>query len=247
METSPKPIFAILPFASRHHSSQAPTVMKMDYMDRLSALAARLPFHVEDVDEVNALFLRWHKEQRHSDLKTLELWVYCRTQMYVLRKLARDTEATPNDFDQLSSVVFTKVQRGMTTVREPDRFSNWVNVVCRNAYVNERKKERPRDELNEDLLMDGPGPTLLDVDRAEVLRVVTRAIDRLPPSLSAVARMKLLEKKSYKQIAEVTGLPISSTRTYAAKVLNRLRKDLEVQEIVRDIIPGLSIRSDVDG
>jgi len=212
--------------------------MNNQYMERLNVLAARLPFHLDDVERVNAVFLRWHVSRGEDDRKTLDIWVYCRTQWYVLHKLAKDTEATPNDFDQLCSVVFTKVRSGMETVREPARFANWVNVVCRNAYVNERKRERPRDELNEEMLEDDTAPVLLDMDRVEIMRAVEGAIGRLPASLSSVGRMKLLEGKSYKQIAEATDLPISSVRTYTAKVLARLREDPEIREIVRDILPG---------
>lgn len=213
--------------------------MKTEYTERLNALASRLPFRVSDVHAVNDVFRRWHSERGMEDLDTLELWVYCRTQFYVLGKLVRDTRATSNDFDKLSSVVFNKVRTGMETVREPDRFANWVNVVCRNAYVNERKKERPRDELNEETLRDETTPFLLEVDRSKILQVVDRAIDRLPPSLSGVARMRLLEGKEYQHIVDVTGLPIASVRTYTAKALARLREDSEVREIARDIIPGL--------
>ena len=213
--------------------------MNIPYVERLNALAARLPFHLDDVERVNTVFLRWHTSRGEDDRKTLDIWVYCRTQSYVLTKLAKDTEATPNDFDQLSSVVFTKVRSGMESVRKPERFANWVNVVCRNAYINERKRERPRDELNEEMLKDDTAPALMDLDRAEIMRAVEGAIGRLPPSLSIVGRMKLLEGKNYKQIAEATGLPISSVRTYTAKALARLREDPEIREIVRDIIPGL--------
>ena len=212
--------------------------MNIRYAERLNALAARLPFHLDDVERVNTVFLRWHTSRGEDDRETLDIWVYCRTQWYVLNKLAKDTEATPNDFDQLSAVLFTKVRSGMGSVREPDRFANWVTVVCRNAYVNERRKERPRDELDEEMLKDDTAPVLMDMDRAEIMRTVEGAIDRLPLSLSGVGRMKLLEGKTYKQIAEVTGLPLSSVRTYTAKALARLREDPEIREIVRDILPG---------
>jgi len=213
--------------------------MNSQYMERLNALAARLPFHLDDVERVNSVFLQWHTSRGEDDRKTLDIWVYCRTQWYVLSKLAKDTEATPNDFDQLSSVVFTKVRSGMESVREPKRFANWVSVVCRNAYVNERKRERPHEELNEEMLEDDTAPGLLDMDRVEIVRAVEGAIGRLPASLSGVGRMKLLEGKNYEQIAEATGLPLATVRTYAAKVLARLREDPEIREIVRDIIPGL--------
>lgn len=216
--------------------------MRVQYMERLNELAGRLPFHLDDVERVNAVFLRWHTGRESDDLKTLEIWVYCRAQWYVLKKLARDTQATPNDFDQLSSVVFTKLRSGMESVREPERFVNWVNVVCRNAYINERRKERPQSELNEETLADESAPALMEMDRAEIIRVIERAIDRLPPSLSGVGRMKLLENKSYEQISAATGLPMATARTYTAKVLARLREDPAVQEIVRDILPGLSGR-----
>lgn len=213
--------------------------MKNEYLERLNALASRLPFHVDDVGAVNEVFNRWHGKRTGEDLKTLELWVYCRTQFYVLSKLVRDTQATSNDFDKLSSVVFNKVRTGMETVREPGRFANWVNVVCRNAYVNERKKERPRDELNTETLRDETTQPLLEVDRLRILHVIDLAIERLPPSLSGVARMKLLEGREYQHIVDETGLPIASVRTYTAKAIARLREDPQIRDIARDIIPGL--------
>jgi len=213
--------------------------MNNQYMERLNALAERLPFHLEDVEDVNGVFLRWHTLKEGDDLETLEIWLYCRTQWYVLNKLVRDTKATPNDFDQISSVVFTKVRKGMEAVRDPKRFVNWVNVVSRNAYLTVRKSERPRDELNEEMLADDTDPMLLDMDRAEILGTIKRAIDRLPASLSEVGRMRLLENMSHKQIAKNTGLPLASARTYSSRVLAKLREDPEIQDVARDIVPGL--------
>ncbi len=208
-------------------------------MKRLNELAGRLPFHVDDSDSVNEVFFRWHSEREEADLRTLEIWSYCRTQLYVLNKLSRDSQAAPNDFDLLSSALFTKIRMGMESVREPARFVNWVNVVSRNTYLNERRKVRPQSELNEDVLAGDAPPTLIDMDRAEVIRVIQRAVGRLPPSLTAVGKMKLLESKNFKQIAETTGLPLATVRTYTTKIYARLRRDPEILEIARDVFPDL--------
>ena len=77
-----------------------------------------------------------------------------------------------------------------------------------------------------------------DLDRVLVRRVVARAVEALPPAISEVVRMRLLEKRSYQDIAEATGRSLATTRTYYSKAIARLREDPDLLALHLGGLPG---------
>lgn len=206
----------------------------------LSEVAARLPFHIDDYARINEAFARWRDTGHDDELETVELWIYCYTRRYFLAKFLNDRPAQPVELDAVVDQAFGRVHRNLETIEQPDRFANWVSVICKNTYLNFRRARREHLALDErgepaeepaEEASAGAG-----LDRYTTRLIVGQAILRLPPSLQEVARMRFLEGRSYEAISEATGRPIPSLRSYVNKSLMRLREDPEVRALARELL-----------
>ena len=90
---------------------------------------------------------------------------------------------------------------------------NWLLKVARDISIdNLRKKSSERKavaikaELTE---VSAPGPESA-LEQNEELQAARNAIDRLRPRLRELLILKVREKKSYKEIADITGLSVTN-------------------------------------
>ncbi|HLT47413.1 MAG TPA: sigma-70 family RNA polymerase sigma factor [Rubricoccaceae bacterium] len=198
-----------------------------DRLDRLGAVAAHLPFPQEDFDAVNRTFCRWAERREDRDHKALEVWLYCYVQRYVLSRLLRLPRLGGGEADRIIGEVFERAHE-FDKVTEPERFTHWVSVVCRNTFINGLRRRYQPADVDVGTLGEAAGSAesdLTEPDRALLRHAVTRAFEALPEALQPVARMRLLEGRSYRHIAAATGHPLPTVRTYAAKAVRRLRED----------------------
>ncbi len=194
-------------------------------MRSLDEVAARLPFHVDDLDRANEAFLRWHASNDAHDLEVVELWAYCYTRRYFIAKFLRDSAYGATELDDLVAKAFTKVRDNLRRVRQPERFASWVSVICRNVFVTFLRRYRDHATFNEAHMAATAPAERSENDRHVARRAVERAVERLPPSLREVARMKFLEDLSYDEISQATDRPSASLRAFAHKAVARLRED----------------------
>ncbi len=101
-----------------------------------------------------------------------------------------------------------------------DNARAWVLRIVRNQAVETLRKNRPSAELDEDL------PDLAPLSDAGVLRAESEttlqaALARLPPVLRECLTMRELEELSYRDIAEITGVPVGTvmSRLWKARQL----------------------------
>lgn len=203
--------------------------------ESLRALAARLPFGLEDTERVGAAFQRWQNAddgEAPRERRVVELWTYCFVRRYFWVKFAAQPERPSSDLDELIERVYRKVEAKRATVREPEHYAHWVSVVCKNTFFNYVNRERPPDvSLDEE-----HAPTLLSKKRVRgdlglARGVVAKAIGRLPDYLQPVARMRFLEERSYQSISEETGTPVPTARSYAGRARKHLREDPDVRAL----------------
>ena len=203
-----------------------------DPTSRLRTVLDRLPFPVDDTDAANDAFRRWTHQQDADAERLVDMWTYCYVCRYFLAKStsgAFDSAAAP---DQLITRTFEKVQEKRDGVRDPDRYANWVSVVCKNTFLNHTRRDRSSDSINEER-----GPTL----RAEETRLpevgfvreaFSEAIDQLPDYLQEPARLYFLEDREFEEISEEIGKAVPTVRTYKHKAVKQLREDERLREYV---------------
>lgn len=205
----------------------------------IQPIVAALPFHLDDAQQVNATFCRWHAHRRTTDKRLIDLWVYGYTYRYFLIKLAPSGRSTSAAFDQVVADAFSDVQAHLEDVRQPNRFTGWVGTICHHAFVNYLRTRRSTVTLEDghpvlststDAALSMPSH-----DAAIVYQSVATAIDALPPFLSEVTRLRLLEQRSYKAISRATGKPEANLRVYYQRALERLRQDPSLRTLLREL------------
>lgn len=207
--------------------------MPFDRSARLDALARHLPFGVDDFDAARDTFVMWRRTGAETDRKTALLWAYCYIVWYFYGKFSRERVGNASDLDGVVERACRRVLRSMESVRDPERFPQFVSVVCRNVLLTYRSRRRPTVEM-EDHFVPVAASEADGLDRVLVRRLIVRAIDALPPALSEVARMRLLEGRSYQDVAHATGHPLATTRTYYSKAIARLRADPDLRALHAD-------------
>ena len=136
--------------------------------------------------------------------------------------------------EDLTQDAFLKMFRGLAQYDASLRFSSWLFRIAHNTAIDQLRQRRvllatPRvDEDGEemdplaglpDLRGDSPEQAAA---RRQVAAVLDRAIDTLRPEYRAVVVLRHHEDLDYEEIAEVTGLPLGTVKTY----LHRARKEL---------------------
>ena len=204
--------------------------MARDRSSRLDDLARRLPFAVDDFDAARETFVRWRAGGRVADRETAQLWAYCYVVWYFYGKFARERTSGASDIDGVVERATKRILRSMPSVRDPERFPQFVSVVCRNVLYSYRQRRRETVEMDEHMMPVAPDEAD-GLDRVLVRRLVARAVEALPPAIAEVVRMRLLEGRSYQDIADATDRSLATTRTYYSKAIARLREDPDLRAL----------------
>jgi RNA polymerase sigma-70 factor (ECF subfamily) len=110
----------------------------------------------------------------------------------------------------------------------------WLLRIVRNScytWLQQNRPPQPTTEFDEKLfgpdpLSPNPEAILLHNERGTMLR---HALERLPPKFREVVILRELEGLSYKEIAEVTGIPAGTVMSRLSRARGGLRESLSNQ------------------
>src|SRR5262249_44974063 len=133
---------------------------------------------------------------------------------------------SPREADDVTQEIFLRVFAGLSSFRGASAFPTWLYRVALNECLRYRRSlPRTADALVEDPVSRACAPCKR-LDKAGLLE---HALTRLETPLRAVFVLRHGEGLSYKQIASVLGVPIST----AATQLGRAR--VELQRMIGEI------------
>lgn len=229
------------PILCLRHVPAGPSV-SLDQLYHLDAVARHLPFAVDDYAAAGTAFARWRGSGTDDDRKTVELWAYCYTLRYFYTQFARERTSGASDLDDAIDRAYGRVLRNLEAVREADKFASFVSVVCKRTLLNHRARRRPVTEVEEHMAPVEPTSGPDGYDGRLVQWMIGRSIEGLPAAIRDIARMRLLDRVPYEEIAEVTGRPLPTVRTYVSKAIARLREDPDLRALYYDDVlpPGLN-------
>ena len=203
-----------------------------DPSSRLRTVLDQLPFSLDDSGAANDAFRRWRENGDPEAERLVDLWTYCFVCRYFLAKASGDVFDRAATSDELITQAYEKVQEKREGVRDPDRYTNWVSVVCKNTFLNYTRRDRVADSIDEE-----KGPTL----RAEESRIpeigfvreaFEDAIEQLPDYLQEPARLYFLENQEFEEISEKIGKAVPTVRTYKHKAVKQLRQNERLREYI---------------
>ncbi len=203
----------------------------------ISEVANLLPFPLDDTKQVNDTFTRWRQGKADADKRLVDIWTYCYVYRYFLVKFTASEAHKYLAFDWLVATAFADVLRNLRRVRQPECYAGWVSTICRNTFVNHLRAQRNTVSLDQGLTAPIiEAPAVSSARDAFVLHhSICKAIEALPDFLRDVARMRLLENRSYGAIQEATGKPLPTLRTYVNRALDYLRKNTTLQALLQEI------------
>ncbi len=155
---------------------------------------------------------------------------YERPVFNLVARIVRDREVA----EDLSQDSFVKAFTRLETFRaEQGKFSNWLFKIAHNTALDHLRRgsldtvplEARDDEgagLHAVLPDTGQTSPLEAAVGTDLSEAVGAALDRLRPEYREVIVLRAQEDMAYEEIAEVTGLPLGTVKTY----IHRARKEL---------------------
>lgn len=137
---------------------------------------------------------------------------------------ARRLTSNVADADDLVQITFERAFRAWSTLREAGACRTWLFRIARNAFLNERRAQKARPELQ---LVDLDALTDLPLVSADVVeRLDARALEEALSTLAVEQREALLLSDlwgfTYAEIADITSVPIGTVRSRIARARGRI-------------------------
>jgi len=133
----------------------------------------------------------------------------------LLARLPRD------EVDDIVQEVFISAYKNLHTLRDKNVFSAWLGMIARNRANEFYRREKPTEELPEDLIHN-------DKPTAEA-REILAAIRSLPEAYKETMILRLVEGMTGQEIAERTGLKPESVRVNLHRGMRLLRCKLGIE------------------
>jgi RNA polymerase sigma-70 factor (ECF subfamily) len=131
--------------------------------------------------------------------------------------------------EDLTQEAFLKAFAHLDSFRTGGNFQAWLFKIAFNAFVNQRRVEgRVRQAFPEQLAARAVGPEEEAMSR-EALRMLARAVGRLPPEFRAAFVLRAEEGLSFREMAEVLGTTEETARWRVFKARQKLLRVLAPQ------------------
>ncbi len=104
----------------------------------------------------------------------------------------------------------------------------WLYAVLRNLYISGLRRDRRSAVVKSvDDLTGGEGSTPADQEERLSVALIAEALDRLPQQHREVIVLVALEEMSYREVAEITGVPIGTVMSRLSRARGSLQQILE--------------------
>ena len=136
------------------------------------------------------------------------------------------------DCEDLFQEVFLQVFKGLRRFRANARLSTWIGSITHHICVDYLRKKKIEMDYQNLVANQKPAAGILtDIswkqsENEDLNRVILAAIARLPADYRTVITLYHLDECSYSEIAEITGMPDGTVKSYMSRGRNLLRKTL---------------------
>lgn len=132
--------------------------------------------------------------------------------------------------EELAQETFVRAYRAMPGMRDESSVSTWLFGIARNVAresLRARRRQGSRVDLDDEGVREigdeAPAPDRQLLDK-ELDRVVRDALAGLDDDKRLVFTLKILQQKSYEEIAAITGSSIAKLKTDLHRARNEMRK-----------------------
>ena len=142
-----------------------------------------------------------------------------------LRRFARTLARDPHDADDLVQIAVERALTRSGQLREDAKLSSWMFGILRNAWIDETRTRGRRNQL---FAPEELGETVSDgsIGSPTETLSVQDAMARLPDEQRMAIGLVLVEGLSYKEAAEIMGVPVGTLTSRLARGREALQKML---------------------
>jgi len=129
-----------------------------------------------------------------------------------LRRFARVLTGNQADADDVVQACLEKAMLNLDQWQPGTRLDAWVFRIARNTWIDDRRRahnSKGHDDIAEMIDLAGDDGMAIIEASAEA-RMVRAAVDALPPEQRDVVVLVMLEEMSYREAADMLGLPIGT-------------------------------------
>ncbi len=143
----------------------------------------------------------------------------------------------PDDIKDIVQDVFVKAYVNIKSFDASRRFSPWIYRIAHNEFINALKKKKAEriSFIDFDLLLPHPAAAETadaDVDRQDLRRLLDGCLEKMPAKYREPLILYYFEEMSYREIADVIHLPISTIG------IRLQRGKLMLKKIIEEEHPG---------
>jgi len=154
----------------------------------------------------------------------------------VVLRVVRNEE----DAEDVAQEAFVRAHGAISKFRGDSKFSSWLYRIAVNRALThlKRRKRRPdtvevsssprvEAEVSSRTCVDDPSVRVLDEEFRERVRA---AVAKLPPRYRAAVTLFYLEERSYKEVADILGVPMGTLKTHLHRARAVLKDNLRSEE-----------------
>lgn len=141
-----------------------------------------------------------------------------------------------DDIQEMVQDIFIRAYQNIQSFDGSQRFSPWIYRIAHNVFANElrRKSRTPLTLPDFDVLLGyAPSPEAADTEseRASLKRLVEAGLAAIAPKYREVLLLYFMEELSYKEIADVLRIPVSTVGVRLARAKKELTAAYEARHI----------------
>lgn len=135
-----------------------------------------------------------------------------------------------SDAEDMTSTTFEKAYKAIPRYEVRGApFVSWLLRIAHNQGVTHLRSKKVAGQLHDGLLDSAnvEDEVVRDVDQEGQTRAIDKAISGLPSEQADVIRMRFLEEKDYKEVAEAIGKTVAAVRVIQWRALRKLRDPMD--------------------
>ena len=178
------------------------------------------------------------------DFRTLAL-----AELDAVYRLAFHLARRPGDADDLVQETYLRAFKSASTYRPTERgVRPWLFKILHNV-LNTRALQDQRQRSLEELAgeSEAAATDLADLDWERVDERLKEAIDALSPAHRTAFLLCAVERLTYQEIADVTGVPIGTVMSRLHRARSQLAARLAPLSVERRLAPGATPEKSEDG
>lgn len=157
-----------------------------------------------------------------------------------LRRFGLSLTRSQDRADDLVQAACERGLRALDSYQPGTRLDSWMFRIMRNLWIDEMRKMRkqgPQDDVDDSLDLAGEDGVKTVELRSE-MSAVEQAVLRLPEEFRSVLALVCIDELSYREAADVLGIPIGTVMSRLARARKAIANDLGLAPGQRSIDAG---------